>query len=84
MSENCDAIVIFPIYGQFGAIQKLNSDSLSAKLMFSLIVTFYVIKTENRTKKSWDVLGTSTEFLPNNFKFKFQTYRIYFDRLVKT
>ena len=22
MSENCDAIVIFPIYGQFGATQK--------------------------------------------------------------
>ena len=22
MSENCGAIVIFPIYGQFGAIQK--------------------------------------------------------------
>ena len=28
MSENCDVIAIFPIYGQFGA-------------MFSLIVTFY-------------------------------------------
>ena len=22
MSENCDVIVFFPIYGQFGAIQK--------------------------------------------------------------
>ena len=22
MSENCDAIAIFPIYGQFGAIRK--------------------------------------------------------------
>ena len=25
MSPNCDVIVIFPIYGQFGAIQKLDS-----------------------------------------------------------
>ena len=25
MSANCDVIVIFPIYGQFGAIQKLDS-----------------------------------------------------------
>ena len=25
MSVNCDVMVIFPIYGQFGAIRKLNS-----------------------------------------------------------
>ena len=25
MSENCDVIVIFPIYGQFGAIRKPDS-----------------------------------------------------------
>ena len=25
MSINCDVMVIFPIYGQFGAIRKLNS-----------------------------------------------------------
>ena len=25
MSENCDAIPIFPIYGEFGAIWKLDS-----------------------------------------------------------
>ena len=35
MSTNCDFIVIFPIYGQFGVIQKPDSDS------DSLIVTFY-------------------------------------------
>ena len=28
MSENCDVIVIFPIYGQFGAIWKLDSGCL--------------------------------------------------------
>ena len=36
MSTNCDFIVIFPIYGQFGAIWKPDSDSNS------LIVTFYL------------------------------------------
>ena len=25
MSENCDVIAIFPVYGQFGAIRKLDS-----------------------------------------------------------
>ena len=31
MSLNCDAIVIFPIYGQFGAIQKPDSGSIFCK-----------------------------------------------------
>ena len=52
MSENCDAIAIFPIYGQFGAIWKPDSGRIVLKLIFSLTVTFYVIKTEKRTKKS--------------------------------
>ena len=28
MSENCDVTIIFPIYGQFGAIRKLDSGRL--------------------------------------------------------
>ena len=40
--KNCDVIVIFSIYGQFGAIRKPGSRRL----------VFYVAKTENRTKKS--------------------------------
>ena len=31
MSENCDIIVIFPIYSQFGAIQKLDSGRIICK-----------------------------------------------------
>ena len=31
MSANCDVIVIFPIYGQFGAIQKPDSGCLDCK-----------------------------------------------------
>ena len=41
MSANCDVLVIFLVYGQFGAIRK------SVKL-----VTFYLTKIENRNKKS--------------------------------
>ena len=52
MSENFDVIVIFPIYGQFGAIRDLDSGCIGLKLVFSFIVTFYLTKTENRTKRS--------------------------------
>ena len=31
MSENCDVIVIFPIYGQFGAIRKPDSGRIICK-----------------------------------------------------
>ena len=31
MSENCDVIVIFPIYGQFGAIRKPDSGHIVCK-----------------------------------------------------
>ena len=36
-STNCEVIVIFPTYGQFG---------------YSLGITFYLTKSENRTEKS--------------------------------
>ena len=52
MSKNCDIIVIFPIYSQFGAIQKPASRHIVCKTYISLTVTFYLTKTENRTKKS--------------------------------
>ena len=32
LSENCDVIVIFPIYGQFGAIRKPNSGRAVSKI----------------------------------------------------
>ena len=40
MSANCDAIVLFPIYGQFTAFRKPDSG------------TFYLTKTENKSNKS--------------------------------
>ena len=52
ISRNCDVIAIFPLYGQFGAIQKPDSGRITVKLMFSLSITFYLTKTENSTKKS--------------------------------
>ena len=59
MSTNCSNIVIFPIYGQFGAIQKLDSRNISANLTFSFTVTFYLARTKNRTKKSLTQLSHS-------------------------
>ena len=52
ISENCEVIVIFPIYGQFGAIRKPDSGGILCKTYISLIVSFYLTKAENRTKKS--------------------------------
>ena len=49
MLVNCDVIVIFSIDVQFRAIQKLNSVPWSVRLTFSLTVTLYLTKTENRT-----------------------------------
>ena len=54
MSANCDFIAIFLIYGQFGELRKMDSGRKtvwSVKLTFSLIVTFCVTKTDNRTEK---------------------------------
>ena len=52
MSASCDIIVLFPIYGQFGTIRKPDFGRIVHKLIFLLIVTFYLTKTENRTKIS--------------------------------
>ena len=51
MPENCDAIAIFTIYSQFGAIWKLESGRIICKIMFALIIAIHLTKTENRTKK---------------------------------
>ena len=38
MSENCDAIVIFPIFGQFGAIRKPDSRRIVCKIYIFTIL----------------------------------------------
>ena len=52
MSENCDVIFIFSIYNQSGAIWKSDSGRIVCKIYIFLIVTFYLTKTENKTKRS--------------------------------
>ena len=47
MSENCDVIVILPIYGEFRVIRKPDSGHIVCKTYI-----FDLTKTENRTKKS--------------------------------
>ena len=49
MSENFDVIVIFPIYGQFGAIRKPDSRRIVCKTYIFIKNSFYLTKTENRT-----------------------------------
>ena len=46
------SLSFFFIYGQFGAIRKPDSERIVYKLIFPLTVTFYLTKTENRTKMS--------------------------------
>ena len=48
MLENCDAIVIFLIYDQFGAIQKQDPERIVCKTHKTNKLT----KAENRTKTS--------------------------------
>ena len=52
MLENCDVIVIFGFLANFEQSGGRIPDTESAKVMFSVIVTFCLAKTENRTKKS--------------------------------
>ena len=51
MSANYDVIVIFLVFGQFGATGSQIPEAWFVKFTFSLIVTFYFRKTENRPKK---------------------------------
>ena len=67
MPENFDVIVIFLIYGQFGAIRKPESGRIVCKTyMFINSNLFYFIKTENRTKKSLTQLSHYYCFLAKN------------------
>ena len=52
MLENGDVIATFSIDGKYGAIWKPNSGAWSVKLLFSLTVAFYLVKTEYKTKTS--------------------------------
>ena len=48
---NYDVIVTFPIGGQFGAIQELET-ACKVKYAFSIVLIFYLARTKTRTKKS--------------------------------
>ena len=52
MSEYYDAIVSFWILSNLEQSRGRIPDTESAKVMFSVIATFCLTKTENRTKKS--------------------------------
>ena len=46
MSENCDVIIIFPIYGQFGAIRKPDSGRIVCKTY--IFINSNLISYKNR------------------------------------
>ena len=46
MSRNCDVIAIFPIYGQFGAIQKADSGRI-------VCTTYLFINSNLLSYKNW-------------------------------
>ena len=46
MSKNCDVIVIFRIFSQFGAVRRPVSGTESPKVMFSVITAFCFTKPE--------------------------------------
>ena len=50
MSAYCGISVIFPVHGQFGATWKPDSRSMVCNTYFSLIVTFYLTKSETELK----------------------------------
>ena len=52
MLANCDVIVIFPIYSQFGASRKSHSRRIVCKSYIFVKSNLYLTKTENRSKKS--------------------------------
>ena len=49
MSANCDVILIFPIYGQFGAIQKPESGHIVCKT-YTFIKPFILQKLQTELK----------------------------------
>ena len=50
MSANCDVIIIFRFIFNLGQSESRIPDAKSVKVTFSKLVTFYLAKTENRTK----------------------------------
>ena len=60
MLADCDVIEIFPIYGQFRAIQKLDSGRTVCKtyIFFKSNPLFY-----KNSKQSWDISNTALTLL---------------------
>ena len=50
MPANCDVIVIFPIYGQFGAILKLDSGCMDCKIYIFINSNFLFYKNWKQLK----------------------------------
>ena len=49
---NCEVIVTFPIYGQFGTTRKPDAGRIFCKTYIFINSNLFLTKTESRTKKS--------------------------------
>ena len=56
MSENCDVIVIFRIFGQFGALRRPDSGHRVCKSYVFRNSNLFLTKTENRTNTALTLL----------------------------
>ena len=63
MSANCDVIVIFPIYGEFGAIRKPDSGRIICK-------TYIFIILQNQCKKKSYKKNADTSEIKNALVLK--------------
>ena len=70
MSANCNIIVIFPIYSQLEQSGRQIPDVQFVKVTFSLIETFFLTKTKNRTKRSLTKLPHYFFNIKYNIKFQ--------------
>ena len=73
MPGNCEVFVIFPIFDHFGAIRKPDFGR-SKKIIFSLILTFYLIKLQTELKNLYHsshniALSKSTIFAKKRWFF---------------
>ena len=82
MSENCDIIVIFPIYGQFGAIWKPDSGRIVCKMNILINSNLLSWKRQTELKRlqhsSYTIDLSKDTILTNKPKYvRILTYQIW-------
>ena len=68
MSANCDVIIIFPIYGQFGAIRTPDSEHIVCKtyILISSNLILKKLKTKNLQHSSHNIASNKGTMIAKN------------------